>query len=97
MLLTPQPGPRIGRFSGAGFIAGIGPGLVTVAGAPARRRVILYDKATDVIVARSWSNPDGTYRFDGLNPDRRYYVVAFDHQLVYNAVIRDNIKPATDD
>ncbi len=83
-------------FAGNGFIAGIAPGIVTVAGAPARRRVNLHDAITGRRLGSVVSAADGTYRFDGLNPARRYYVTAFDHQQVFNAVIRDNITPAVD-
>jgi len=82
------------QIGGDGFIAGIAPGIVTVAGAPARRRVNLHDAITGRRLDSCVSAPDGTYRFNNLNPARRYYVTAFDHQLVFNAVIRDNITPA---
>ena len=86
-----------GRFVGNGYIAGSGSGIVSVAGAPASRRVALMDKATGQIVGRVGSAPDGTYRFSRVNPMRRYAVIGFDYQLQFNAVIRDNITPAVDE
>jgi len=86
----------IGRppaFAGDGIIAGNSPGLVTVAGAPAARAVHLRDAQTHRLVARTFSGTDGTYRFDDLNPDRRYYLVAFDDSRRFNAVVRDGIQP----
>lgn len=82
-------------FDGRGFIAGESPGLVTVGGAPSDRRVFVLDALTLRAVARAWSGSDGTYRFDGLNPDREFVVIGFDHRRVWNAVIRDGIKPKT--
>lgn len=86
-----------GPLTGNGVIAGTAPGLVTVAGAPAARRVLVFDAATNRLAARVGSNGDGTYRIDRLNGRRRYTVIAFDHQSVYNAVIRDNITPAVNE
>ena len=91
-----HPGPRLSTF-GSGYIAGQAPGLVTVAGAPARQRVFLYDKATHERLSVTSSALDGTYRFDYLDPARRYYLTAFDSELQFNAVIRDNITPAVDE
>lgn len=80
-------------FAGRGFVAGQAPGLVTVGGAPAARRVVLIDSLTLKPVARTWSAADGTYRLNGINPNREFTVVGFDHFEIYNAVIRDGIKP----
>lgn len=84
-------------LSGNGFIAGIAPGIVTVGGAPASRRIEVIDIQTRRTVASTVSAADGTFRINNLNPSRRYRVLAYDHQLVYNAVIRDNITPAVDE
>ena len=85
------------RTNGPGYIAGEDPGLVTVAGAPASRKIEVYDIATGILVATTASAANGTWRVDNLNPARRYRVIAYDHQLVFNAVIRDNITPAVDE
>jgi len=83
------------KFSGGlGFIAGQDPGLVTVAGAAARRPVYLFEKTGMRLVATQYSGEDGTYRFDGLSTEKRFVVVAFDTEQQFNAVIRDNITPA---
>lgn len=81
------------QFSGHGFIAG----LVTVAGSPAMQKVLCFDKLTDRCIAATISSEDGRYRFDHLNPDREFYVIAFDGPDRFNAVIRDQIKPASDE
>lgn len=98
MIAAPISRPGIDhRVAGNGYIAGIAPGLVTVGGAPSARRVLLQDDLTRAIVASTMSKPDGTYRFDHLAPDRRYTVTGFDHNHVYNAVIRDNLTPAVEE
>jgi len=81
-------------LGGLGFIAGQDPGLVTVAGAAARRPVYLFEKTGMRLVATQYSGEDGTYRFDGLSTEKRFVVVAFDTEQQFNAVIRDNITPA---
>lgn len=80
-------------FAGPGFIAGTPPGLVTVGGAPGARRVFLFDELTLKPVARTWSAADGTYRFDGVTPARKFVAVSFDHTHIWQAVIRDGITP----
>ena len=80
-------------FAGRGIVAGTDPGLVTVGGAPAARRIFLFDSLTFKAIARQWSASDGTYRFDGVNPSRDFTVLSVDHLEIYNAVVRDGISP----
>lgn len=81
------------QIGGKGFIAGTMPGIVTAGGAPARKRVHLFDQPTGRRVSSTLSAEDGTYRFDNLNPARLFYLVAFDDERRFNAVIRDRIQP----
>ena len=85
------------RYTGGAFIAGSGAGIVTVAGSPARKRVVLLDAGSLRPVRVTSSNANGEYLFPHLNQNRRFVVVALDHQLQFNAVIRDNITPAVDE
>lgn len=84
-------------YNGNGYIAGVAPGLLTVGGAPASRRVRVFERITGRLVAETVSAADGTYRVDGLNPDLRYMVVGIDYERRYNAAIMDNIAPAVDE
>jgi hypothetical protein len=80
------------HFSGHGFIAG----TVKEKGQPDQplvRRVQLFSDQTRVLVAQVWSDPDGHYRFDLLDPDQRYTVVSDDYRQLYRAVIADNLRP----
>ena len=85
------------RLTGSGYIAGESPGLVTVASAPAARRVFLLERNGMQVIRSTISAGNGTYQFSNINTGRRYCVVATDHQLQFNAVIRDNITPAVDE
>lgn len=82
------------RYTGNGFIAGSGAGIVTVAGSPAKRRVVLFDAGSLRLVRVTSSNANGEYLFPYLNQNRRFVVAAFDDQNQFNAVIRDNVTPA---
>ena len=84
-------------YSGDGFIAGESPGLVTVAGIPAKRQIFLYlrlpnelPKLMDVV----WSNTDGTYKFDMLNRELKFMLIAVDYQQQYEPIAWDYITPA---
>jgi len=87
-----SPAPSL-RFYGTGRIAGDAPGLVTVGGIPAARRIHLHDAITHLRVARTISRGDGSWSFENLDASRLYYVIAFDHEGRFNAVIRDRVQP----
>lgn len=78
-------------FGGPGVIAG----TVKEKGPPAQplvRRVLLYSENTRVLVAETWSDDRGNYRFELLDTTQRYTVVSYDHQQMYRAVIADNLR-----
>lgn len=84
------------HFGGAGVIAGTVKEKAAQSGSPNRplaRRVQLFSAQTNLLVAETWSGADGSYRFDHLDVDRRYTVVALDHLHHYRAVIADHLKP----
>ena len=56
-------------------------------------RVILYDKANLQPIAVRKPDHNGNYQFLGLNTDLKTFIVAFDNQKQYNAVIQDNVVP----
>ena len=55
--------------------------------------VVLYNKTNLMPLAITKSNNQGDYQFLGLNTDLKTFVVAFDPQQEYNAVISDNVVP----
>lgn len=80
------------HFSGHGVIAG----TVKEKGQPDQplvRRVQLISENARVLVAETWSDASGNYRFELLDPAQRYTVVSYDYKQMYRAVIADNLKP----
>lgn len=85
---------RTRRFAGAGFVAGLMPaGLVTVATAPGAREVEVRHRASRVVVARTFSATNGTYRIDGLDPAQQFDVIGRDWSGTYNDVIVSRVRP----
>lgn len=55
--------------------------------------IALYNKANLQPIAVRKPDQNGNYQFLGLNTDLKTFVVAFDPQQEYNAVISDNVVP----
>lgn len=55
--------------------------------------VTLYNKVNLQPLAVTHSDQNGDYQFLGLNADLKIFIVAFDPQQEYNAVISDNVVP----
>lgn len=83
-------------FTGKGYFAGMGSGIVTVDGVPARRRIYLMDCGTMRFVRGTWSAADGSYRLSHLDPDRLYLLMARDHNGQFEPVAYDFLRPHTD-
>ena len=60
---------------------------------PLIRQVLLLSENTHTLVASTWSQADGTYRFERIDPRQRYTVISTDHQQLYRAVIADKLTP----
>ena len=60
---------------------------------PLVREVLLYSENTHTLVASTWSDAAGNYRFERIDPQQRYTVISTDYQQLYRAVIADNLKP----
>ena len=65
---------------------------VLIKGVPTMRKVCLYLRATNELVAKTWSDNAGNYRFNNLQAGNEYYVLALDHERNYNAVIQDMLR-----
>ena len=83
-------------YGGRGYIAGEAEGIVSVGGQPAERNILLFERQTFKVIRTQWSKPDGTYRFDYLNPNKEFLMVALDHKKQYEPVSYDFIKPLVD-
>lgn len=69
-------------------------GTVQIEGAPAARRVRLFEAQSGRLLRETFSSPTGLYRFPNMRSDVEYILLADDHQRVYNAVVADKIKAA---
>lgn len=61
---------------------------------PVSRRVMCYHRRTGLLINSTYSDIDGNYRFDDLEPNANYFVVALDENndsVQYNAVVQDLI------
>lgn len=59
---------------------------------PAKRHVRLYNAASGVLLAATWSDPaTGAYRFEGLDARVEYLVMARDYLRRHNAVVADGL------
>lgn len=55
--------------------------------------VALYNKANLQLIAVRKPDQNGNYQFAGLNTDLKTFIVAFDKNQQFNAVIQDNVVP----
>lgn len=95
MIVSKPAKPRTVRYGGGNYkIAGTVKEKAAPANIPLRRRVRLHDQKTGAALRETWSNATtGAYTFDGIAGGRKYYVVSFDHEHNYRAVIADNLTP----
>lgn len=80
------------HFGGNGVIAG----TVKEKGSPDQplmRQVLLISENARTLVADTWSDANGNYRFERIDPAQRYTVVSYDHLHLYRAVVADNLRP----
>ena len=55
-------------------------------------RVRLYRQKDGLFMRETWSTPGtGAYSFDYIDELDTYFVVSFDHDLTFRAVIADNL------
>lgn len=83
-------------YGGRGYIAGEAEGIVTVGGQPAERKILLFERRNFKVIRTQWSKHNGSYRFDHLNPNKEFLMVALDHKKQYEPVSYDFIKPYVD-
>lgn len=55
--------------------------------------VFLYSKSNFQPVAVQKPSENGVYEFFGLNNSTQFFIVAFDNNRQYNAVVQDNVVP----
>ena len=81
-------------------IVEIGPVIAKIKGSTRRlgekyqnALVVLYNKANLQPIAVQKPDINGQYQFLGLNTNLKTFIVAFDQNQQYNAVIQDNVVP----
>lgn len=55
--------------------------------------IVLYNKANLQPIIVSKPDQNGNYQFLGLNTDLKTFIIAFDKNQQFNAVIQDNVVP----
>jgi len=55
--------------------------------------IVLYNKTNLQPIAVRKPDMNGNYQFLGLNTDLKTFIIAFDQNQQYNAVIQDNVVP----
>ena len=83
-------------LAGKNYIAGSGDGIVTVQGKPASRNIWLLDAQTMAVEQVVTSLSNGHYIFMGLDPAKKYLVMARDYNKEYEPAVWDYVTPATD-
>lgn len=81
-------GPIRGLSSGG---TGTISGTITVNSAQAQKRVLLFSRQSPHCLRATVSAADGSYSFTSMDINRKYYVVAFDDDAIYNAQIADHL------
>jgi hypothetical protein len=89
---TIQASRKDAYFGGNGFIAGTTKEKGTP-DHPKVARVQLISENTSTLVAETWSDASGNYRFENLDRNQRYTVIGYDRARLYRAVIADNLTP----
>lgn len=76
---------------GLGVIAATVKEKGTPTNVPLRRRVLLLDERSHLVIRETWSDAiTGNYEFRGVKQGVKYTVISYDHLHNYRAVIADN-------
>ena len=81
---------KLRRATTKGATGGIS-GRVTINNSAAARRVSIFDARSKFLAAEVWSDSAGNYKAGGLTIGREYFVLSFDHDRAYNAVVQDMV------
>lgn len=80
-------------FAGNGRVWGTVARKNTPTNVPMQRRVRLHRSRDGLLVRETWSKPDGSYEFKGIDPLYEYDVIAWDHERSYRSVVANNLTP----
>ena len=74
-------------------------GTVKVNGTPAKKRVLVFDRKSNVVVASTYADATtGNFKISNINeyPEESLFVIAFDDSTTFNAEIADFVSQTTD-
>ncbi len=89
-----MPFLKIKSGGGAGYIAGSNDGIVTVAGQPAKRELVILDAKKLSIISKGVSLDNGHYIFTGLSLSKEYLLMVRDYKKEFEPFAWDYVKPA---
>ena len=94
-LLSTTDGFTPTEFSkrGYGVITGTVKEKASPANLPRLCRVYLYAHPDNALARVVFSDAAGNYEFRGVDPSKKYMVIATDETGIYRAVIADNLTP----
>lgn len=81
------------EFGGNYRIVGTVKEKATPTNLPLHRQVVLHEMRSHLPIAEAWSDAAGNYTFEYITNEYTYYVVAFDYENNYRAVVADNLTP----
>lgn len=87
-----RTGAYLNYWAGPGSIIGTVKKAANPDNLPMSRRVQLFDTVSSLLVAETWSDEAGNYRFDGISLTVPWMVIAFDYAQSYRAVVADNLR-----
>lgn len=79
-----------------GCIVGTQDGIVTVGGEPASRQICVLDAKTLTWLQTTTSTKDGNYLIMGLDPTKKYLLMARDYKQEYEPCCWDYVTPKDD-
>lgn len=79
-----------------GYIAGTTDGIVTVGGESAKRQICVFDVDTLTWLQTATSNENGNYLIMGLDPNKKYLLMARDYKQEYEPCCWDYVIPKND-
>lgn len=88
--------PTSSGYSGNGSITGV----VRQNGIPTSKRLNLHARPKGNLIATTWSNDQGVYKFSSVSRQHKYYIVSIDEDSSsqqYPALIQDLISGNYDD
>lgn len=81
------------EFGGTGCIYGTVELYAQAGNIPLPRRVRLHRSRDGMLVRETWSDAQGTYRFDGITERYNYDVIAWDHEGLQQSVVANDLTP----